>query len=80
MIKSMRLLLLIGLLTPLTFAQSKDAKVPPQDDPVLQAMRSELERSKTGFSGGGFWCAPHRFSGPFPISSSCGARGRLQTR
>jgi TldD protein len=47
MIKSMRLLLLIGLLTPLTFAQSKDAKVPPQDDPVLQAMRSELERSKT---------------------------------
>jgi TldD protein len=41
------LLLLIALLVPLAFAQLKDAKTMPTDDPVLQAMRTELDRSKS---------------------------------
>jgi TldD protein len=36
---------LIALLVPLTYAQVKDAQA-MDDDPVLQAMRAELERSK----------------------------------
>ena len=45
--RPIRLLLMIALLTPMAFAQSKDTKTPPTDDPVLQAMRAELERSKS---------------------------------
>lgn len=41
------LALLIVLLLPSTYAQSKDAQVRADDDPVLQAMRTEIERSKS---------------------------------
>jgi predicted Zn-dependent protease len=38
--------LLITLFVPLTCAQPKDSQPSADDDPVLQAMRTELERSK----------------------------------
>jgi TldD protein len=36
---------LLIILLPLTFAQSKNTPASPNDDPVLEAMRTELERS-----------------------------------
>jgi TldD protein len=41
------LALLIALFVPLTCAQAKDTRTSADDDPVLQAMRAELERSKS---------------------------------
>jgi len=41
------LALLVILLVPSTYAQAKDAQASADDDPVLQAMRTELERSKS---------------------------------
>jgi TldD protein len=40
-------LALITLLVPLTYAKPKDAQASSDNDPVLQAMRTELERSKS---------------------------------
>ncbi len=42
---AMVLVLLITLLIPLAYAQVKNAQSSKNDDPVLQAMRAELERS-----------------------------------
>jgi TldD protein len=44
---AMFLALLIILLIPSTYVQAKDAPASAEDDPVLQAMRTELERSKS---------------------------------
>jgi predicted Zn-dependent protease len=44
---AMVLALLITLLVPSTYTQAKDAQPSADDDPVLQAMRTELERSKS---------------------------------
>ncbi|HWY56184.1 MAG TPA: metallopeptidase TldD-related protein [Terriglobales bacterium] len=41
------LALLITLLVPSTYAQPKDVQLSADDDPVLQAMRTELDRSKS---------------------------------
>jgi TldD protein len=41
------LALLIALFVPSTCAQAKDTQTSAADDPVLQAMRTELERSKS---------------------------------